>query len=156
MDMQDQEPEKETQSVERRIILDDDWEVIDSLVEQEAAPPDSESLPRATRATIMRPKIPQVTRQIARTTSLASGAPYLLAGKDPWRKSLTISTEASAGAGFRIADSGSDALSPLTSAHYTLGSDGTLALTHTGEIWAVADAPIILSTLIVTGAPSNE
>lgn len=70
--------------------LDDDGQVLDSLVTSEAEPPRRGDLPRDTRARVRGEVLPERVEMRTRSLSLPAGTPYLIAPDSRFRKEISI------------------------------------------------------------------
>lgn len=137
--------------------LDDDGQVLDSLVSPDAEPPTPHDVPLVPVERLERVRVPALTRMQTRTTSLAPGVPYLIAGEDPWRSSLTLGPGEDASGTLRLAGSPSDCLNPLTSARVYVDSTSSTAVSvpHTGAVYVCAADSISVSITVITKDADN-
>lgn len=132
--------------------LDDDGQALDSLVSPDAEPPTAHDAPLAPVDRLERVRVPALTRMQTRTTSLAPDVPYLIAGEDPWRSSLTLGPGADVSGTLRMAGSPSDCMNPLTSSRVFVDSTSSTAVSipHTGAVYVCAADYISVSITVIT------
>lgn len=133
-------------------LEDDDWRVIDSLVESASEPPRPENRPMVAQAP--EPTVPVQTRMLTGTMAVASDwAPVLLLPSDPYRESVQIWAASDTATDYiRVADDPGKLQSSRGTA-LVYSAMQTMPFTHTGPVWAScpdATGPVTISFLAVT------
>ena len=112
---------------------DDDAEVLDNLVEQDATPPEPVDIPRFDIPPVPKVDIPPILTMRTRTIWLPPLTPFLLVAADPWRKSIQIESEKTFA--FRVAANESDVRSDITSYTATYPQNGDFTVNYNGALW---------------------
>ena len=134
--------------------VDDDWDVIDDLVESQANPPEPDDLP-VVRLSVTRATIPTLTRTITSTyNQTVEQGPIMAMNPDARRKSLKIHVFGTTD--LYLSDDRAT-LTGMQSNAFRLSAPGEYdILEHTGAVWIAGDlteagtAPVNFSILAVT------
>lgn len=132
--------------------LDDDGQVLDSLVTSVAEPPEGVLLPRARVDNMERVAPERLTRLVTRTVSMIAGQSYQIAGEDSRRVSVVISAPSGAEATVvQVGATAGDLASPVTRAVFAIPAiGGTVELSHTGQIWAAVPNDSTISVTLTS------
>lgn len=116
---------------------DDDAEILDNLVEQDATPPEPEDIPRFDMPPVPKVEIPPIQRMVVRSYNLTLNVPYLIAQANPWRERVMLSVDTGNATDIAFAPSSTEVQSMSTAYLSRFNIYGDLDISYNGELWAM-------------------